>query len=1006
MKRKNHLFFSLVFCFFCFVSFAQESENLREPNKYYRDALDLFDKKEYASAQKLFEKIIENETNDKKNASVAFYRAACSYHLNNNDAFQLLTYYVENFQTASDINKAYFLIGNELFDNKKYKQVIENYEKSNPLRLNKEDVSQYFFNKGYSYLMIENYKNAEINFNRIKRGSDSYATKARFYSASLAYQNEQFETARSDFETLKNNKEFSKQVELYLIDINHKTQEWSKVVQYNDDNMSNLSKKEKTAITAMKIDAYFNQGDYDNSLKYMEKYETTLRGVPNRTMQYQYGYILYQKKDYKNAIEKFNKVVTENDSMTQSAYNLIGYSYVELDNKREAQRAFYSSYQVGMIPPITEESMFNYVKLACDISYDPYRKAFTIINNYIEQNPNGSRVDEAYILLVNLSVSTNNYAEAIEALAKINNKTKEISKVEQNIQYLHAINLFNAQNYKDANYWFQKANQNSSDILISAKSSYWIAEANYRQKLYSLAETEYKKFQKSSAAKSLPYFNQVNYHLGYINYDQKRYSDAIVYFEQFISNSHESVLLLKDAYNRLGDCHYILKQYAKAIDYYEMSLQTSGEDGDYSLFQKALCLGALEKYNDKIQSLNQLIRNYPKSPLVRDDLYETAITYLFLNNSPKALDYFDKVIKTYPYTMFAVKSTLRKGLILYGQDKNQEALVVLKQLVDKSPETSEAQEALKVIENIYLSMNKVDEYIAYTSTVRFADLTNSKKDSLAYFSAENLYIKSNYMEAVPVFQAYLEDFPEGIFSQTARNYLADCAMHTNQQKIALEQYEILAQIPSERNKTAIEQAATMNYKQGNYEKALKYFKSLRTLATQTTDMIEPTVGMMNCYEKLEDLDSLSIISFELLSLPNVPKPKIVQAHNNIAFVALQQQNIGLAKREFQVVSSLGSGEQAAKANYFLASILYAENNYDAAMESTFDLINDFPNEDYWVVSSFLLLSDIYLAKDNEFQAEQTLNSIIENTTIESLKNQAIEKLNHLKSNKSSNKEEE
>ncbi|MDD4847782.1 MAG: tetratricopeptide repeat protein [Bacteroidales bacterium] len=996
MKRKNCLFFLWLISLLSFFVSAQESESLREQNQLFRNALDLFNKKEYTSAQQLFKQIENREITGKESASVAFHNAACSYYLHNNDALQLLTDFVEDFQTANDVNEAYFLIGNEYFNNKKYKQSLEGYEHTNTLRLNNDEISQYFFNKGYCFLMLENEEKAKEHFDQIKAGNNEYAYKARFYSATLDYQNERYAEARTDFETLKDMEDFSQRVNLYLIDIDHKTQNWEQVTLFDDEFLNNVSKKEKIAIVAMKADAYFNRGDYEQAQKYMDMYETKLRGKESRIMQYQYGFILYQQKSYAQSIEKLNKVITENDSLTQSTYQLIGYAQLALDKKKEAQRSFYSGYKMDFQPSITEECMFNYVKLACDLSYDPYRQAFNMIKQYIEEHPDSEQSEEAYLLIVNLSLSTKNYSDAISALAEMKNKSNDILKIEQKIQFLHAVNLMNAQKYQDAINWFQHAISSDADMNLTAKATYWMAESYYRLNMLSVADTEYKKFQKMTAAKDLPFYYQSYYHLAYIQYDQKKYETAITLFDDFVKAPHQSVSILRDALTRLGDCNYILKNYQQAIEQYDQAVAVSDQEGDYAMFQKALCLGALKRYDEKIEQLNSLMKSYPKSPLTREILYESAMTYLISDHTSQALTYFDKVIQKYPMTQFAVKSKLRKGLILYGQDKNQESLLVLKDVVDHHPETSEAHEALKVIENIYLSMNNIDEYLAYTSNVPFADISQAQKDSLAYFSAENVYTQSNYSQALSAFQTYIQQFSNGIFIKNARNYLADCAMNLQQPDVALEQYEILAQTPIESNKAAIEKAAAMQYEKGNYQQALQHYKNYRMLSTQTGDLIEPTIGIMNCYNQLQQWDSLSMISLELLSIPNVPKNKMVEAHQHIATVAVQQKNWALAKREFQVVRLLGNGEAAAKANYYLTEILVQEENWDAAMESAYDLINDFPNEDYWVVSSFILLSDIYVAKENIFQAEQTLNSIIENCDIETLKNRAIEKLNSLK----------
>ena len=49
-----------------------------------------------------------------------------------------------------------------------------------------------------------------------------------------------------------------------------------------------------------------------------------------------------------------------------------------------------------------------------------------------------------------------------------------------------------------------------------------------------------------------------------------------------------------------------------------------------------------------------------------------------------------------------------------------------------------------------------------------------------------------------------------------------------------------------------------------------------------------------------------------------------------------------------------------------------------AEDKVFKAIEQDPSYDYWVARSFLLLSDIYVKKENLFQAKHTLKSVIEN----------------------------
>ena len=54
------------------------------------------------------------------------------------------------------------------------------------------------------------------------------------------------------------------------------------------------------------------------------------------------------------------------------------------------------------------------------------------------------------------------------------------------------------------------------------------------------------------------------------------------------------------------------------------------------------------------------------------------------------------------------------------------------------------------------------------------------------------------------------------------------------------------------------------------------------------------------------------------------------------------------------------------------------NKYDEAEEKVFFVSDKFGNHINWTASSFVVLSDVYVAKGNIFQAKETLKSVIEN----------------------------
>ena len=60
--------------------------------------------------------------------------------------------------------------------------------------------------------------------------------------------------------------------------------------------------------------------------------------------------------------------------------------------------------------------------------------------------------------------------------------------------------------------------------------------------------------------------------------------------------------------------------------------------------------------------------------------------------------------------------------------------------------------------------------------------------------------------------------------------------------------------------------------------------------------------------------------------------------------------------------------------------------------------DNFSTHTYWVAKAFILLSDVYVAKNNVYQAKETLKSVVENYPGDDLKNEAAQKLTVLENN--------
>ena len=81
---------------------------------------------------------------------------------------------------------------------------------------------------------------------------------------------------------------------------------------------------------------------------------------------------------------------------------------------------------------------------------------------------------------------------------------------------------------------------------------------------------------------------------------------------------------------------------------------------------------------------------------------------------------------------------------------------------------------------------------------------------------------------------------------------------------------------------------------------------------------------------------------------------------------------------FEICTSIDNTETGAECGYYSAVCLYNLNRFDETEEKIFNVSDNYSSYIYWTARSFIKLSDVYVAKDNTFQAKETLKSVIEN----------------------------
>jgi len=957
---------------------AQKTSIYNNPQATYDQAIDLFTKAKYGSAQVLFDALALGEKSNIQ-AGSEYYAAMCAAQLFHPDATARFEKFIETYPQNAQINDANFELGKLQLTNKEYKSAIASFDKVDKFELSEEQQNEYYFKMGYSYFKTDNLNKARQHFSLLIEKPNKDNIPANYYYAHIAYSEKNYETALKHFERVSTDETFRDVVNYYIVQIYALQGRYDELLAKSLPLLEMGSDKKTAEIARLTADAYFHQKEYKTSLKYFNQYleskPTSVSAVDN----YEIAFANYKNANYAQAIKYFQLVATGQDSLSQNAYYHLGDCYIKTNQKRFAFNAFNSAFKIKADPTLTEEALFNYAKLAVELSYNPYNEAVNALQDYLNKYPESVRRDELYGYLADLYLLTKNYKNALASIQHIKKRNTRLDAAFQKIAYYRGVELFNETDYDGAILLFSQARELTSDNSIKALSSYWSGEAYYRTAQWDKAIDAFSKFQVTPGAISQPLYNTANYSIGYCHFKKKDYSKAAASFRKYLSEKKTDLKMAADANLRLGDCYFMTKDYATASEYYQKAAAAKVNDADYAMYQAGISYGVQGEMENKITTLRKMLTTYSKSNYTDDALYEIGLTYNVINRDNDALIYFQRVVKEFPNSTYVKKSLLKTGLIYFNQNRDQEALTTLKLVAKNYPGTPESKEALSSVKSIYVEMNQVDEYVDFTKEVPQADISRSEQDSLTYIAAENQYMNGNCDKANDGFTKYIKKFPEGSFILEANFYKAECSYRSQKMDEALKNYEfILSQPRSRFTANAASRTAQIHHQRNNYEAALESYILLEETADQPGMVMTAAAGQMQCNYALNRYGLAIQSSQKLLALDKLPESLATEAHITIARSAYALTNTDLARREFEETVKLSKNEMAAEAKYMLAQLEFENAEYDKCEKSVFALSENYASYDYWVAKGFLLLSDVYVKKGNTFQAKQTLQSIIDN----------------------------
>jgi len=968
--------------------YAQVQFQPKSPIVILDKGISLFEDGQFNIAQEFFDNYLQehpNENNSLGYQKAAYYRAVSALKQGHDNAELLANNFLVDHSNSPETTNLQQNYAEYFFEKKDFKKAIYWYEQIDSSIMDELATNQYQFNLGYAYFLENQLDLAITNLKEVATSENVHQEDATYYLGFIHYKKEEWDTSLGLFKQLENSTKYNYQCSNYVAQILYFNGRFDESIQYIDKRLKHSSKNELRNLLAIKAMCLVQIKDFDQAISLYIEYENKGGRLQNEDM-YHYGFALMEKGNYQEAIKLFKKVSSKNEALTQNTQHHLGTSLLATGYKEDAILAFQRSVELDVNPAVTEESHFNYAKLAYEQG-DVFGNSQEALQSFIDRYSDSPYINDVYGYLVNNYLNKKEYSKAIASLEITGLTDLKLRKAYQEICYFRAIQLFN-----DKKYWPSLEHLNKSltqhvDRKISSQAKFWKAEAFYRLKKYDKAISNYWAFFSDPNSKNVEEFTNAYYNMGYAFLQNKNYAPAAKKFDQYSQKAKDRKSI--DAIIRGGDAYFMLQDYSQAKTRYRSAAENNSSESDYASFQEAICVSLMGDHSAKVGILKNFKETYPKSSYNDEALLELGNAYFQLNKYENAIFSYERLLNSFPQSIHVNNAELKIGLVYMNTNNNEKALTVFKDIIDKYKANEVSREALRNVKNIYIESGEVNKYAVYIANIPFANESIASLDSTSYESGELQYLKGDYQQAELSLENYISNYPEGYFTVQANFYLGQVYLKLEKKDKAVTAF---SEVVKDHQNAFLDESnlnlAELEFSAGNFTKANGYYTKLQVEAQYPKYKEIANIGIMRCQYELEQYGPAMESAKVVIQLASSGEDILIEGNYILAKSAFMHNSLKLAKSKFTWLKENVEGEKQAEAYYFNARILFMQDDYEASKKEVYQQAKVTPGYKSWLAKSLLLLAQNLHALEDDQNAIYTLEQVIKNYAEEDIVEEA------------------
>lgn len=982
---------ALLFFVICLQSlYAQDQLSQNKVERLYQQGTDLINHSNFGAAREAFTEFLSlASVTDSRRSEAEYYVAFSALNLGHKDGEKLIDDFIDNNPASPKASTAFYDLAVFFYGEGNYTKAIKYFSKVDFPALTMDQQNQGHFKYGYTFFNQKKLDEALEQFNFVKRQSTAYTPAANYYAGFIEYSKGLYDEALFDLKRAETNSSYAAIVPYLITNIYYKQKRYDTVIEYANSIKGRTDISNASDISMLVAEAYYFKGDFKKAVDAYQQYFDA-KGRPESGLLFRAGYANYIAGNTEKGIEYLDKAAASKDTVSYYASYYLGILHLKKGNKPLALNAFDYARKNPADKSLAEESSFQFGK----VSYDAGKpdQAISEFEYFLKTYPTSSHSAEVKELLAQAYVNGNNFNKAIEYIEALPSRNQHINQAYQKAAYLKGSELFNKEQYAEAVTYFGKSLEFPIDPNYVALASFWNAEAYSIGKKYDESIPHYQRVVGISAVDP-EILLKTRYGLGYAHYNLKAYDKALFNFKEFTNKANKNTPNYTDGLIRLADCYYVSKQYNDALATYNKAKVAGSVDNDYVLLQTGAISGIQRKYADARNQFTELIRTYPRSQYRDEAIFQRGQLEMEQGNYQAAVEGLSPLINEGSNSPYVPYAYMRRATSYSNLKQYDKAIADYSALIQKFSTHPSAQDALVPLQEALSLAGKSSDFDQYIEKVEKSNPKSEGLENLRFETAKNLYFDQQYQKAITSFNSFLASYPETAKAKESQFYIGESYYRLREFDKALPIYADLGNdMTFDMSSKAVARVAEIEFKKGNYERAIVTYHRLERLAMNKKEQYNAWSGLMESFFLSAKYDSSDVYARIILEKGNISAGAQNKASLYLGKSAMAKGDFETAKDEFLNTLNAARDEFGAEAKYLLAQIFFNKKEHRQCYETLVSLNNDFSAYEEWVGKSFLLLADNFMALDDIFQARATLQSLIDKFPLVSIKEEAKKKL--------------